>query len=222
MLLTSPIFFSPTVAVTEALGFLPRLAIGVLVFVIGFVIAKWLKRLSVRGMQKLLSAKVLDNTPIDELLEGGDLKNKIDVMVGNVVFWLVLLFTLYLTSGVVGFVSLNNLLASFFDYIPNIVSASVVMILGIILAGFAESFIKGSLKAVDPSSARLIAKMSSYVIVVLASMIALSELGIARDFILILFIGFTFTMSLVVGLGLGLGSKDLVKKILDKWYQKVN
>lgn len=222
MLLTSPIFFSPTVAVSEALGFLPRLVIGILVFVIGFVIAKWLKRLSVKGMQKLLSAKVLDNTPIDELLEGGDLKNKIDVMVGNVVFWLVLLFTLYLTSGVIGFVSLTNLLVSFFDYIPNIVSAGVVMILGIILAGFAESFIKGSLRGVDPSSARLVAKMSSYVIVVLTSMIALSELGIARDFILILFVGFTFTMSLVVGLGLGLGSKDLVKKILDKWYQKVN
>lgn len=222
MMFASPVFLSPTVAVTEALGFLPRLAFGIIVFLVGFVIAKWLKRLSVRGMQKLLSAKILDNTPIDELLEGGDLKNKIDVMVGNVAFWLILLFTVYLASGVIGFVSLANLLASFFDYIPSIVSAGVVVILGIVLAGFAESFIKGSLKGVDPSSARLVAKMSSYVVVVLASMIALSELGIARDFILILFIGFTLTMSLVVGLGLGLGSKDLVKKILDKWYQKVN
>lgn len=222
MLFTAPVYFSPTIAVTEALGFLPRLLLGLFVLLVGFLIAKALKKVTVKGMQKLLSAKVLDNTPVDELLEGADLKQRIDKIAGNVVFWLVLLISIYLMAGVVGFTSLSVLLSRVFSYIPNLVSASIVFFLGVILAGFAETFIKGSLKSVDPSSARLVAKMTSYIIIVLASMIALSELGIARDFILILFVGFTMTLTLVVGLSVGLGGKDVVSKILDKWYKQMN
>ena len=49
---------------------------------------------------------------------------------------------------------------------------------------------------------------------------AISELGIAQEFILIIFIGFVVMISLGFGLALGLGGKDLVSKILNDWYKK--
>jgi len=56
--------------------------------------------------------------------------------------------------------------------------------------------------------------------VVLSSMIAISELGIAKEFILVLFVGFVSFLALGMGLALGLGGQHMVKKMLDDWYGK--
>ncbi len=52
---------------------------------------------------------------------------------------------------------------------------------------------------------------------VLAVMVAFSELGIARDFILILFIGMVIAIALGIGLAVGLGGQHLVRQLLESW-----
>ena len=63
------------------------------------------------------------------------------------------------------------------------------------------------------------AKVSSYLVMTLSVMAAISELGIASEFIMILFIGMVSALALGVGLAVGLGGKDLVSRLLEKWYQ---
>lgn len=217
----SPAFSSSTLLMNDALIFVPKLVMALVILAIGFFIAKALKKVSMRAMTRLLSAKVLDDTPVDEFLEGADMKKRLDQIVGSAVFWLVLLFTLYLMAGVLGFTSLTYFLSQLFSYVPNIISAAVVLIIGVLLAGFLETFIKGSMSGLGASTARLIAKVTSYVVIVLAGLIALSELGIAREFILILFIGFTAALALAIGLAVGLGGQHMVRQLFDRWYHRV-
>jgi hypothetical protein len=66
----------------------------------------------------------------------------------------------------------------------------LILFIGVLLAGLLESVVKGAIRSIDGRSARLFGKLSSYLVLVMAVMIALSELGIARDFILVLFTGF--------------------------------
>lgn len=217
----SPAFSSSTLLMNDALIFVPKLVMALVILVVGFFIAKALKKVSMRAMTRLLSAKVLDDTPVDEFLEGADMKKRLDQIIGSGVFWLVLLITLYLMAGVLGFTSLTYFLAQLFSYVPNIISASVVLIIGVLLAGFLETFIKGSMSGLGASTARLIAKVTSYIVIVLAGLIALSELGIAREFILILFVGFTAALALAIGLAVGLGGQHMVKQLFDRWYRRV-
>ena len=58
-------------------------------------------------------------------------------------------------------------------------------------------------------------------VITITVMAAISELGIASEFIFILFVGFVTTLTLGFGLAIGLGAKDLVKNILDDWYKKL-
>ena len=57
-------------------------------------------------------------------------------------------------------------------------------------------------------------------IMVFAVLAALAQLKIAESFINTLFTGFVAMLALGLGLSLGLGSKDLVGRILNKWYDK--
>jgi small-conductance mechanosensitive channel len=104
------------------------------------------------------------------------------------------------------------------NYIPNIVSAVLVLTIGVLLAGLVESLVKGAVNQIDPKTSRLLSKIASYLVVIFATLAAINELGIAQSLINALFIGVIATLSLGLGLAIGLGAKDLVAKILMDWY----
>ena len=80
------------------------------------------------------------------------------------------------------------------------ISAILILVIGLLLAGLVESLVKGSIKTIDGKSARLLGKLASYLVVILAVMIAISELGIAQEFILVMFVGFVSFLALGLGL----------------------
>ena len=100
------------------------------------------------------------------------------------------------------------------------IASIVVLFFGVLLAGLVESFVKGALKTIDASSSRFFGKIASYLVVTVAVLASISELGIANEFILILFIGFVTALSLAAGLAFGLGGQDLVRDLLKEWYKK--
>jgi ABC-type nitrate/sulfonate/bicarbonate transport system permease component len=52
-------------------------------------------------------------------------------------------------------------------------------------------------------------------------MAAISELGIAQQFVMILFAGFVVAVSLAAGLAFGLGSKSTVERMMLEWYDRM-
>ncbi|MDP2670862.1 MAG: hypothetical protein Q8P13_00110, partial [bacterium] len=104
-------------------------------------------------------------------------------------------------------------------YLPNIFAAVLIFGAGVVLAGFLEKLVKGSLGGIDIKLSRLMAKFTSYLVVVFTVLASISQLGIAKNLIDTVFIGFVTMLALALGLSLGLGSKDLVKTILEDWYK---
>ena len=106
-------------------------------------------------------------------------------------------------------------------YIPNIFSAVLILFFGVLLAGLAETLVKGAVKAVDGKSSRMLGTITSYLVMVVAILASISELGIAQGFITTLFTGFVASVAIAIGLAFGLGSKETVSKIMDEWYTRM-
>lgn len=198
-------------------GFLPQLLAGLSAMVIGVWLAKLIKKMVTKLVRLGLGSAAFSQTPIEQSLKAADLDQRIDEIVGSLVYWLVFLFTVYVAASVLGLSAVTNLLSSLFAYSPKLISALIVLILGTVLAGFVEKIVKNSLGRTDLGSARAASKISSYTVMVMTALIALSEIGIAREFILIAFIGLVTTLALGVGLAVGLGSKDMVSQMLLRW-----
>lgn len=197
--------------------FLPRILVAVVLFVVGLVLAKICKRMVVKAVQVLVQSPLVASTPIEHFLSNADLLHRVDEFLGGVVYWFVLLLTTYVVSATVGLTSVSYLIEQLFSYLPRLFSAGIVLIVGVVLAGMVESFTKRWLTQFDPKAARLTSKLTSYLVMVLTLMIAFSELGIARDFILILFVGLVLALSLGMGLALGLGGQTVVRQLLEHW-----
>jgi small-conductance mechanosensitive channel len=119
-----------------------------------------------------------------------------------------------------GLTTIVRVLDVVFSYLPHVVSALLIFVFGVLIAGVVESLVKGAVRTVDVHSSRMFAKIASYLVVAIASLAAVSELGIASEFIRILFVGMVFALSLGLGLSFGLGGQDVVRKMMDRWYSK--
>ena len=201
------------------LNFIPVLLSAILVFVLGVLIARWVKV----GVVKLLNlsrlATVISTPAVKKFLKNASITQKIDDVLGEIVRYIILLIFFVTSVNLLGLTTVTQVLNGVLAYLPQIFAAILILISGILLAGFLEKVVKGSLGSVDLRSSRLMGKFTSYLIMVITILAAISQLGIAQPFVGTLFIGFVTTLSLALGLGFGLGSKDLIKQVLEDWHK---
>lgn len=195
----------------------PKLAAALIIFLIGLAVAQIARGLIKKSLQTVKLSKLVANTPVEYFLENTGTNLKVEGVVAGSIYWLIMLVVLQTTVSVLGLTSLTVMLDRLISYLPQIVAAILIVFFGLLLAGFIEAAVKGVVKSVSGHQAQILGKFSSYLVIVVALMAGISELGIASDFIKILFIGMVGGLSLAGGLAFGLGGQELVKKLLTKW-----
>lgn len=203
---TSWILAAPLFSLWRIIASLLVLLLGV--FVAGRV-TSWLRQLARRAT----SNPAIKDSPVSAMWETTEGLKGTGV-VSTLVFWLVMTLFIAWAGELLGIQFFSDIVAAILLLIPRLLSAAIVLVLGIVLAGVGERVIKQQAKRFAPQQAVLAGTFFSYGIMILFSLMAVSELGIASNFILLLFAGCVFALALAAGLALGLGAKDLVSESL--------
>lgn len=217
--LQQSLYLATSQVITSLLAFVPQLLASILVILVGILLSRFAKSLVITFLHALNLSALTQNSAVEKFLKRADIRLKIEEIFGEIVRWLILYIFIIAAVNTVGLITVGNFLENILSYLPNIVAAIFILAIGVILAGFTESFVKSSIATFDPSTGRLAGKISSYAVVIFAVLFAIGELGIAESFINTLFTGFVAMLALGFGLAFGLGAKDLVSRILNKWYQ---
>ena len=202
-------------------SFLPNILGAVVLFIIGWILADWLKTLTIKVVNITKLGSVFKNPAVTDFLKNAQVSQKIEDIIGEIVKWLIITLFFVASINVLGITAISLFLNGIIAGIPTLIAAVITLAIGVFVAGFLEKMVKGSLGSGDPSMSRLIGKVVSYAIMTFFILAALSQLGIATFFINTLFVGFILAIALALGIGLGLGSKDLIKKLLEDWYKKI-
>jgi len=212
------VLLAGTNVLTRFFLFLPSLFGAILIFLFGLILAKWGKALMIKILGAVKLDKILRKSGLDTYLNKADIRVKAEIFFGNIVRWLIIAVFFIAAVNVLGLTTVSSVLNSLLAYIPSIISAVLILTIGVLLAGLVESFIKGAVNQVNPKTSRLLSKIGSYLVIVVATLAAINELGIAQSLINTLFVGVVATLTLGIGLAIGLGGKDLVSKMLMDWY----
>ena len=172
-------------------------------------------------MEKIQLSGLIKKSGLEPFLKKAEIRVKIEDILGEIVRWLIILVFSVTTINILGLTTVSLVLNNILNYIPRVISAVLVLMIGVLLAGLVERVVKGALAQVDLKVARLLAKISSYLVVIFSSLAAINELQIAQVLINTLFVGFISMLALGFGLAIGLGAKDLVGKILEEWYKNL-
>lgn len=202
----------------SALAIFPHVLGAVVVAALGIIIGNWVKTITIKSLQMLRFETLIKDTKFKAFLVKAEVTDKVEEVIGSILKWLIVLTFFIAATNILGLTTVSNVLVSVLGYVPNVISAVIVMAIGVLLAGILEGVVKGALATFDLKTSRLMGKITSYTVVTITTLAAFSELKIASAFINILFIGFVAMLALGFGLAIGLGAKDVIGQALSDWY----
>lgn len=194
---------------------LPNVIGAILIFAIGWVIAGILKNLTLKTLKVLQLEPFAEKVGIAEALKRVGATISPPELIGELIKWTVVLVFLAPAAEILGLTQVTNILNSVLLYIPNVLVAVVIVMVGVIFADLTSQFVRGSALALGASTSNFLAVITKYAITTFVFLAALIQLGIAQQLIATLFTGFVAMIAIAGGLAFGLGGKDTAAEILE-------
>lgn len=141
-------------------------------------------------------------------------------LIGLVVKWFVRLIALVVAFDALGLPAVSEVLRQLLLWLPNVVVALVVLVIGGLAARGLSNVVRGMAREADLTNAQFLAKAASVVVWAFAVVVAIHQLGIASELVSALFIAVVGAIALGLGLAFGLGGRETAAEILRNWYGK--
>jgi len=205
---------------TKITSFLPDLIGAIIIFVVGWIIARLVK-LGVERLLKLVRFdKATEKTGVRQFLKKGDLVKAPSEIIGSLVYWFIMILVIIASLDALGLPIVSDLLNSIFLYIPNVVAAIIVLVLGFLLGSLLSAVVRTAASNVGLKNAAGLGKLALYAIVFFSGAIALIQLGIGEDIVVSAF-GLVFgAAALALALAFGMGGRDMAAEYLKRWLEE--
>lgn len=200
-----------------AAAFLPNFIAGLIIFLIGIIVASIVKRIVLGVFARFKLESYLHKYGIPEGKKEYSWAN----IFSEVARWFVIIMFLIPTADVWGLPQITVVLNTFLLYLPNVFVAAIIGIVGFAFAGLASDIVMGSVRGISPDVANLMASVTRWAITIFVILAVLTQLGVAADLIRILFTGFVAMVAIAGGIAFGLGGQDTAKTILETLRRKL-
>ena len=204
---TKEIFLNPFIDLWNGVvATLPRIIVALVVFILGWVIAKVVYRLVVKFAKAIKIDEAVK--PMAGAIERAGYKLQIGKVIGFLAKWFIVIGALVISLEFLGLQTTKGLLIGIIAYIPQVVIAIFVLMAGMIVADFVKKLVQGSTKMLNVKSASFLANLAKTTVVIFTALISLNVIGFNSEVINILFMGAVAMVALAGGLAFGLGGRD--------------
>lgn len=189
----------------------PGIIAAILILAVGYLVAWILGRIVGGILDKVKFDKwVLHKTNITHVLGEFRLGHFLELITK----WYVFILFLPAAANVINLGAVQNFLIDIAVWIPKVIVAVVLGLIGIMAA----DYVALKIKETRAKSAGVIASSAKTVILVFTAIIALDQIGVKIDFatnsLLIVLAGIMLGLALMFGIGFGLAMKDDARKMI--------
>jgi Conserved TM helix len=202
----------------DLVGFLPRLIGFLIILLIGWLIARLVKRLVVAALQKI---------GVDRALATGSSGRYVDrvlpdvrpsEVIGVIAFWFVMLGAIAIAVSQLGIEALDNFVQAIAGYLPNIVAAILIFVLAGAIATAVGGLVTRTLG--DTGTGRIVATAAPILIMGIATFMILDQLNIAPAIVEITYVALLGSVALGMALAFGLGGREVAGRMLEDAYEQ--
>jgi len=141
-------------------------------------------------------------------------------ILAQVVKWLIRIVVLVIAFSALGLPTLSAVLAQFLTWLPQLVIAMAVLLIGALAANLLGDLVRGITDDAGFRNSNTLANITRIAIWAFAVVIAVNQVGIGEALVNTLVIAVVGAVALAAGLAFGLGGRDLAGRILDQWYRE--
>ncbi len=216
------VLLEPARTVLAQIGqFLVNILLVIVILIIGWVISKIIRSIVLKALRLIKVDDLSDRIELDALLEKGGITYSLSELLSVICYWLEMLVNFMVVINAVGLSVAADLLNMILLYIPNVIAAIFILILGMFAATLLKNLVQTAANNAGLSQSKLLSKTVEVIIAAFVVFVALEQLGIGIRIT-------ELTLSIVlgsVGLGLalafGLGCKDIAGKYIDDVIDKL-
>lgn len=202
--------------------YLPLTLGGILVFVCGWLIAGLVGRAVERLLIRLNLDYYFEQFGRTEAGERLRIKVRPAYILGATVRWLIIFVLLSAVAEALRLSGVTMFLQSFIYYLPNLVSAVLILLVGALLADLLSKLAWVGAVIVYPQAGRFLKATTRAAVWVFCLAAALGELGLTADILQMLIIGLVALLAIAGGVALGFGGRDYASHLIDNVYRDIN
>lgn len=196
----------------------PKVVVAIILIALGWAVAKGIEALLRFLLSRLKLDKLLTKAGLDKTLHRLGIRQELDVFLPKLCYFLTLLVLAKTAADALGLTAISQAIQALFDYLPNIVAALLLMIVGGAIAQFASDTIARASESAGIDFAPALGKFVSGIIIFVVAMMAVAQLKIETAMIRIVTSFVLGGAALAFGLAFGLGTRGVVHQLAAGFY----
>jgi len=199
-------------------AFLPNLLAFLVILIIGYFVAKIIKGIVRKALEKLgLDQKLQDSDAsqyVERVMPDASPANGIS----RIVFYIVFVFVLTAAIGALKIPAVTTFMNQVLAYLPNVIAAIVIFVVAAAIAGAIAGGVAKLLG--DTPTGKVVAAAVPAIVMLIAVFMILNQLKIAPEIVQITYTALLGALALGLALAFGLGGREVAAQMLGQAYRK--
>ncbi len=205
----------------EIVVFIPNILAALAILLISLIIIGIVSRFIRRVLQRMGADAFADKSinKID-ILEDNNIRIVPSSLISKIIYYSLLLIGIVAATDALQMEAVSDLVRSAVDYVPNLITAIALLIVGLLIADFVRDVTAAAMQSLNVPAAKFLANFIFYFIMLSILMIALEQAKINTDFI-------TANLSIILGgvvlafaIGYGFASQSLMSSYIAYFYNR--
>jgi small-conductance mechanosensitive channel len=196
--------------------FLPTLLGALLVLVVGWLGARML-RSAVRRFVRWLNG-FFDRRVGPDKARALRFSPAVVQLLGNVTFWLIILFAVTLTTRILGLVAFSAWLDRVVAYLPTLLAGGLIILAGLVISTLARDLTAATIASARLAHAEVFARGVQGAILIMALVLGINQIGIDVTLLTTLIAILAAAVAGALALAFALGSRSFVSNLIGAHY----
>ena len=199
-------------------GFLPKLLGFIIVLAIGWIVAKVVKGLVTKLLQKVGIDRALHSGSTGSYVNKVAPDLKPSSTIGSLAYWFIFLGAVAIAVSQLGIAALDNFVAAIGAYIPNIIAAVLIFVIAGAVAAAVGGLVARTMG--DTPTGKVVGSVVPVLVMAIATFMILNQLQIAPEIVTITYAALIGGVFLAMALAFGLGGREVAGRMLSDAYDK--
>lgn len=200
--------------------FLPQLVGALVLLVVGLLAAVVLGRLTRKALVRVGLDRFADRSGTNELLGQAGLGTSLSALVGTAVRLTIVIVVCFAALTLLGLAFLSDSLNETILYIPRLIAALVLVLIGVVLGAFARAWIERTSTQLDFPIA--IGPTVQVLVIVVFALCAAAQAGVAVAPLTAIALVLLGSIAITLTLAFGLGSREIARSLSSGRYARAD
>lgn len=203
-----------------AFSAIPQVLIGIAVVVALVMTAKLVELVLRALLMRLRFDSLLKQAGVDKVLQRLGIRQSLNVVLPRLAYFLLLFLFARTAADAYGLTAISEAIASMFAYLPNVVAAVLLVVVGTSVSQFVGKTVTRVAEESGIEFARSLGSLVSGFILFIVGIMAVGQLRFDTEMVRIVTICTLSGFALAFGLSVGLGARDITRNVLAGYYAR--